>query len=319
MSGVQYGLVESFRSPQFIGELFTADSTRTPLLSMTGGLTGGLRTDNEQFPTAVIFDYPEARQPEISEFDAAWNATPTFLTREQETNVVQIFQEAVGITYQRLSNTGRMYGVTSNTSDNILENELDFQIAHKLKIMARDIEFSFINGAYHKRESAHESSKTRGLISVAQNTSSVNASGDALTRDMLNNLFKQMADNGAYFDDMVIFVNSSQKAAISEAYSNQPGFMLPQSRNRAGINVLEIDNDFFRCGVVYNKFVPQDTILVADIAHVAPVFQTVPGKGHIFLEELSKSGAAETYHLYAQVGLAHGPSFLHGVIEGLKV
>jgi len=319
MSDVAHGMVQSFQSPQFIGELFTADSIRTPLLSMTGGLTGGLRTDNEQFPTAVIFGYPEARQPEISEYDAAWNPTTTFLTRDQETNVVQIFQETVGITYQRLSNTGRIDGVTSRVTDSLLENELDFQIAHKLKIMARDIEFSFINGEYHRRESSHEASKTRGLISVAKSASAVNASGEPLTRETLSNLFKQMADNGAYFDDMVIFVNSSQKTAISEAYSNQPGFMLPQSRNRAGINVLEIDNDFFRCGVVYNKFVPQDTILVADIAHVAPVFQTVPGKGHIFLEELSKTGAAEMYHLYAQVGLAHGPGFLHGIIEGLKV
>jgi len=285
---------------------------------MTGGLTGGLRTDNEQFPTAVVFGYPEATQPEISEYDAAWNTTPTFLTRDQETNVVQIFQETVGITYQRLSNTGRINGVTSQLSENIIENELDFQIAHKLKIMARNIEFSFINGMFSRRGSAHDANKTRGLISVARDTSTVQASGDTLTREMLNSLFKQMADNGAYFDDMVLFVNSSQKAAISEAYSNQPGFMLPQSRNRAGINVLEIDNDFFRCGVVYSKFVPQDTVLVADIAHVAPVFQTVPGKGHIFLEELSKTGAAQMYHLYAQVGLAHGPSFLHGMIEGLQ-
>ncbi|MCL2618267.1 MAG: hypothetical protein FWD98_04335, partial [Defluviitaleaceae bacterium] len=106
---------------------------------------------------------------------------------------------------------------------------------------------------------------------------------------------------------------------ISEIYSGQPGFMLPQSREKAGVNVLEIDNDFFKCGVVYSKFVPQDVVLIADIAHIAPVFQTVPGKGHLFLEELARVGASDRYQLYAQVGLAHGPGFLHGLVRGLGV
>jgi len=60
-------------------------------------------------------------------------------------------------------------------------------------------------------------------------------------------------------------------------------------------------------------------VLIADIGHIAPVFQTVPGKGHLFLEELSRIGASDRYQLYAQVGLAHGPAFLHGLIRGLEV
>ncbi|MCL2853518.1 MAG: DUF5309 domain-containing protein [Defluviitaleaceae bacterium] len=314
-----FGEANSFNTTQYVGELFTADSGRTPLLSMTGGTTGGLRTDNEEFPTAVLFNYPDARQPSISEDDAAWGPSITHIAKEQETNVTQIFHEAVGVTYQRLSNTGRLGGVTTLMSENAADNELDFQIAHKLKVMARDIEFTFINGQYSKRGDVFSANQSRGLIAACGNVNVINADGDALAKSQLSDLFRQMADNGAYFDDMVIFVNSRQKAAISEIYSNQPGFMLPQSREKAGVNVLEIDNDFFKCGVVYSKFVPQDVVLIADIAHIAPVFQTVPGKGHLFLEELAKVGASDRYQLYAQVGLAHGPAFLHGLIRGLEV
>jgi len=60
------GLGTSWALPNYAGELFSADATQTPLLSMTCGLTGGLQTDNFGFPTAVLYDYPAADQPSIS-------------------------------------------------------------------------------------------------------------------------------------------------------------------------------------------------------------------------------------------------------------
>lgn len=313
-----FGEANSFNSVQYVGELFSADSYRTPLLSMVGGLTGGLTSDNEEFPTAVTFEYPDAKVPRVSEDDASFGARPSFIVREQETNVVQIFHESVWVTYQRLSNTGRISGVTTQEPGDLLQNELDFQIAHKLKVMARDIEFTFINGRFSRRTSSSTPNQTRGLIQACE-ANVVEAGGNALTKDMLTGLYREMADGGAYFDDMVIMVNSAQKARLSEIYSKEPGFMLPAARTRAGVNILEVDNDFFRAGIVYSKFVPQDVLLIVDIAHIAPVFQTVPGKGNVFLEEIAKQGASERYQLYAQAGLAHGPAFLHGIIRGLGV
>ena len=61
------GIGTSWNLPNYAGELFTADPTQTPFLSMIGGLTGGRQTDNFEFPTAVLYDFPEAEQPEISE------------------------------------------------------------------------------------------------------------------------------------------------------------------------------------------------------------------------------------------------------------
>ena len=307
----------TFNTPNFVGELFTADATRTPLLSLIGDLSGGFYTDNEEFPTAVLFDYPEAKQPEISETEAAAGVIKTYTPKIQETNVVQIFQEAVSVTYQRLSNTGRLAGVTTLSPEKI-ENEIDFQIAQKLKVIARDVEYTFINGKYNKRKDADTPNGTRGLIELCTGNNHIEANGEALSKEMLQELYKMMADNGAYFDNMVIFVNSDQKVALSEIYSAAATIFRPVPMEKAGVNVLEIDNDFFKCGVVYNKFVPRDTLLICDIAHIAPVFQTVPGKGNLFVEELAKVGAANEHQLYGQIGLAHGAGFLHGVISGLK-
>ena len=63
---------------------------------------------------------------------------------------------------------------------------------------------------------------------------------------------------------------------------------------------------------------PNDTILVADMAYISPVFLNVPNKGTVFVEDLAKEGASFRQMLYATVGLAHGPAFLHGSITGIK-
>jgi len=83
------------------------------------------------------------------------------------------------------------------------------------------------------------------------------------------------------------------------------------------MNVTELETDFCKMGIVWDRFMPEDTILVADMAHVAPVFQEVPGKGVLFVEDLAKTGASDRKQIYGQIGLDHGPAFLHGVITGL--
>ena len=39
------GIGTTWNLPNYAGELFTADPTQTPFLSMIGGLTGGRQTD----------------------------------------------------------------------------------------------------------------------------------------------------------------------------------------------------------------------------------------------------------------------------------
>ena len=43
----------------------------------------------------------------------------------------------------------------------------------------------------------------------------------------------------------------------------------------------------------------------------------MPGKGNFFLEQLAKTGAGEKYQLFGQIGLDHGPEWMHGKFTGI--
>lgn len=312
------GLGTTWNLPNYAGELFTSDPKQTPLLSMIGGLTSGKQTDNFEFPTAQQFNQPDPTQPDISEQASATAPAALHLVREQEYNVVQIHQEVIDLTYAKQSNSGRMAGL--NTAGQLANpnEEKAWQIAQRLKKIARDVEFSFITGTYQKSTGANVANKTRGMLELAATASTIVAADAMLSTAMLKNLFLQMAEHGAYFDNMILFCGSYQKQAITSLYETQLGYNASAPRNVGGQNVTEIETDFCKLGIVWNRFLPADKILVADVAHMAPVFQAVPGKGVLFEEELAKVGASDRIQLYGQIGLAHGPAFLHGSITGLK-
>ena len=306
--------------PNYAGELFTADSLQTPLLSMIGGLSGGRQTTNFEFPTAVLYDYPEATQPEISEEASVTAPTASMAVRSQESNVVQIHQEVINLSYAKQSNTGRLAGLNTADLAESLADERAFQVQHKLVKIARDVEHSFINGKYQKSTGSSVANKTRGLLELCSGGTTIDAKGATLSKNLLQQIFRKMAAAGAYFSNMVMFLPAYQKQALSEIYATQfvgSTLFAPAERNVGGLNITEIETDFCRVGVCWNRFMPSDGILIADVAHIAPVFQAVPGKGVLFEEELAKTGAADKIQIYGQIGLAHGPAFLHASITGL--
>jgi len=315
------GIANIWNLPNYAGELFTADPIQTPLLSMTGGLTGGMRTDNFEFVTAQLYNHPAAAQPEISENASTTAPTPSHIAREQETNVVQIHQESIDLTYVKMSNSGRMSGVNTAGQTANPPNDKYWQIQQKLIKIARDAEKSFIDGVFQKSTGAGVANKTRGMLAVTQLSGGVNiaAGGNALTKAMLNDLFRRMADNGAMFRNAVMFVNARKKQEITDIYNLVGGFALPPSRNVGGLNIQTIEFDFGQLGIVWNRFMPNNAVLVADVSYIAPVFQEVPGKGVLFVEPLAKRGASDSEMIFAQIGLDHGPAFMHGSITGLAV
>ena len=313
------GIGTTWNLPNYAGELFTADPTQTPFLSMIGGLTGGRQTDNFEFPTAVLYDFPEAGQPEISEQASVTAPAASHIAREQEKNVVQIHQETIDLTYAKMSNSGRMSGLNTAGQNPNPADEEAWQIQQKLVKIARDVEFSFLNGKYQIATAANVANKTRGMFELCNSGAgtSIDATSAALSKALLDQLFREMADNGAYFGKMVLFCGAYQKQMITNLYAEQFKANMQTTQNVGGMNITEIETDFFKMGVVWDRFVPADSILIADMAHIAPVFQAVPGKGVLFQEDLAKNGASDRVQIYGQIGLAHGPAFLHGAITGL--
>lgn len=314
------GIGTTWNLPNYAGELFTADPTQTPFLSMIGGLTGGKQTDNFEFPTAVLYDFPEAQQPEISEQDSITAPQAQHIAREQEKNVVQIHQETIDLTYAKQSNSGRISGLNTAGQQANPAEEKAWQIQQKLIKIARDVEYSFLCGTYQSATKADVANKTRGMLELCtSDTGTSIAAGDAiLSKALLDQLFREMADHGAYFGRMVLFCGAYQKQAITNLYADQFKATMQTTQKIGGMNITEIETDFFKMGVAWDRFMPKDSILVADIAQIAPVFQAVPGKGVLFQENLAKTGASDRIQIYGQIGLAHGPAFLHGAINGLK-
>ena len=309
-----------FNLPNFAGQLYSASPIITPLLNMISAKA--VKTENFQFPTGVEYAHENAGQPTISETDSLTAPTAVSYVRIQNSNVTQIFQEKISVSYMAQSNAGRLTGINTAGAQNSVTNELDFQVRRAMEKIARNVEYTFLNGAYQLSDASNVANKTRGLLaltdSAATNLTSNNVAA-ALTQTNLNAAFKAAYDAGADFTDMVLFCNSTVKQMLSVIYNDQKGVRLPESRTAGGFNLETIETDFGVMHIVIDRFMPADKLLGVDISCVRPVEQDVPGKGNFFLEPLAKNGAAEEYQIFGQIGLDHGPAWKHFQIKGIKV
>ena len=310
MANVAQGTV--WNLPNYVGELFTADQVNSPFLSMVGGLTGGMMTENFEFPTDSQYSQETAAQPAITETASLTAPTALSYVRNQNKNVVQIFQEKVSLTYVRMSNQGRLSGINTAGQNNNVPDELQFNKAKALEKIARDVDYTFINGAYQIATNAGVANKTRGII-AASSVNTLAASTAYLSKTLVDSILLTMYGNGALFKNIVLWCNGFQKQRISNIYG-----YAPQDRNVGGIAIKQIETDFGNIGIMLDRFMPTTTIAFVDMAVVSPVFQPVPGKGNLFYETLAKTGAAEEGQIFGQIGLDHGPAFCHGTITGLK-
>jgi len=140
----------------------------------------------------------------------------------------------------------------------------------------------------------------------------VAAGAAALSKDQIDELLREMANSGAPFDNVVLFANAYQRQQISNIYG-----YAPESRNVGGVRIEQIETDFARIGVVYDRYLPTDDILMLDMAHLTPTHLAIPGKGLVFVEPLAQTGSAWNFQLYGEIGLMYGPELWHGSITGL--
>lgn len=310
MANVAAGTV--WNLPNYTGELFTSDMIQTPFLSAIGGLTGGVMVDDFEFATDSQYSQETAAQPAITETASLTAPTAISFVRSQNKNVTQIFHEQVSLSYAKMSTRGRMSGINTLGQTNPVVSERDFQIAKLIEKIARDVEYTFLNGVYQISTASNVANKTRGII-AATSTNAVAASSATLSKALMDTLLRTMHTNGAVFKNLVIMCNGFQKQKISDIYG-----YAPEDRNIGGLNIKQIETDFGNIGVMpAHRFMPTDTVQLVEMSACKPVFQTVEGKGNFFYEPLSKVGASETGQLFGQIGLDHSSEYIHGKITGL--
>ena len=308
--GAITGQGQSYNLPNYVGELFNVSPTDTPLLSAIGGMTGGKSVTSKQF-TWQTTDLAGATQTAVVE-----GADPTMKgrTRSEVINVTQIMQYGVEVSYTKQAAVGNLSG-QSIIGNQPVQDELAFQLDMAMKTAARDIEHSFIQGTYVADTNITTPRKTRGMLEAIA-TNEVAGGAAALTQAKVESALKKMADSGAPFEMPVIFANAFQKQKLSSIYSSALA-LAPRDRNIGGVNITTIETDFGQVGIVFERHIPADDVLIADLAFMKPVFLDIPGKGHFFVEPLAQTGAAYKYQVYGEIGLEYGPEQFHAKITNL--
>ena len=305
------------------GELYLIGNYQTPFLSMIGGLNGGKRSSSFEFPLAQPYSLNAASQNVQSEDTAAAAGTPTTYTRSQDTNTCQIMKYDAAVTFKKQSTFGLMSGINTDASNPVV-NELMFQKQAALRQMAIDVEYSMLNGTYLVTSTSATATTTRGIVTASSGgTNTVAAGGAALSKELIDELMREMAANGAVFQNPVLFCNAFQKQKISDIYG-----YAPMDRMIGGLNIKQIETDFANLGVIYTPQMDTDDLLIADLSVCSPVFVPVRFDGEDFMVDMQAGGdviwvptavtaAMKGGFYYSQIGLDYGPEEYHGTLTGL--
>lgn len=144
--------------------------------------------------------------------------------------------------------------------------------------------------------------------------------GVTLTKTLIDTLLQTAYDNGGLMesDTRTLLVPSSQKLAVTAAYTTAGYVIKNLDGNVGGVNVQRVDSDFGTLNLMVDRHMPQDTIAAVSLEDCRPVYLEVPGKGHFFEEPLAKTGATDRNQLYGEVGLDYGNQMKHAKMTGLK-
>ena len=322
------GMGTTYNMPNYVGELFSASSEDTPFLSAIGGLTGG------ESVGATLFEWQGYDLRDAADnrqrLEGADATVFEERSRYKASNVVEIHQEAVSISYTKQGatkqiNTGGAALVTIGSTQ-IPANELAWQLEQQFKQIARDTEKTFITGVYANPADNATPRKTRGLLqAIVTNTVagpvSPTAVGtdpfgwDGVTDNSIGDLMQKAWENGGLQEGetRTIIVNAAGKRRLSKVFIKDRNFQ-ESSRNVGGVNLQTIETDFGRCNIMLNRYMPGNKLVVVSLEECKPAFLEIPGKGHFFAEPLAKTGASDKVQIYGEIGLVYGSERKHGVL-----
>lgn len=200
MAGIT-ALGTTYNLPNYTGELLALTPADTPFFTAIGGLTGGGQVDSTEIEWQAEDLRAAGQNAKLEGQDAPAEENRV---RANVTNVVQIHQEALGVSYTKLAATQQKSG-SNNAERNPVTSELDHQVESMLKQMKRDIEWSFINGTYQKPVDNTTPRKTRGLLqAITTNVANAGLLLGSATLAIATNA-ATLAAHGLVVGDQVVF------------------------------------------------------------------------------------------------------------------
>lgn len=272
--------------------------------------TGVRKVNNIEFALSSDYSIGGGTQPAISENASLTAPTETNITRSQEKNCIQIFQEAVGVSYLKQSAVGTLAGINiANQQSNVLD-EVDFQVAGTMEKIKKDLDYTLINGAYQASTGNTVAWKSKGIIAGLTNSKSEYTT---LSADFFSEAINTAFGRGFIFEDgaLMMWVNPANLKDINTIYGGLNGFTQPASRTEGGFAIKTIMTDFGVLDIDYDQYIPKDTILILNMRELAIAEMDVPEKGNFFYEELSRTGAAFKGQVYGQAGIDFGAAQKH--------
>lgn len=297
-----------------LGILYQIGKKKSPFFSAIGGLNIGKTTATFIFSTGQTWSITPSNTP-ISEATAVGAQTASSTTRTHDLNTCQIFQECYEVSYPKQSTYNEIVisagsTGTSSAGNQPVTNELSFQKVAKMKQMAGNIDYAFINGTFINSTSAAVAAGTAGILD-AIDTNTVDCGAAYLTKAKVDELLIEMSAN-AQFDNMVMMCNAFQLTKISDIYG-----YAPESINVGGVNIQKIITNFCEIGVMWDPNMPVDEIAIVDMSVIGVIYCPVNDK-LIIDEPLAKVGASDKGQIYTQLGLDYGPEMYHGSLTNLK-
>lgn len=306
----------SFATPNYSGLLFAKGRIETPFSTMIGAKR---RTTNHvEFSVGVEYNVGEGSIPNYSEADTISAVpTPTVATRGQKTNVTQIFMESFAVGDVKTGNMGTMSGINVAGQQPNPMNELDFQAGIAMQRIAKSVEKTFIQGTYAKATNDNEANKTRGIVAAIE-SNVVDLKGNAISIWDVADILVMMKKNGAPTAGLVLWCDSITKFQFSAEAAANNFRVYPDSRNVNGLNITRIETPAGFVDIHEGMYLPEGTALLLNFGVIAPVEQIVPGKGNFYLKEMPTRGFGKEYGVLGQVGLDHGPEWMHAKFTGIK-
>jgi hypothetical protein len=307
----------TYNLPNYHGMLLGISPEDTPYLTAIGGIQGG---GDSVGATEFEWQFYDLRNPaQNTKVEGADAPAPNNRVRSNETNVVEIHQEAVDVSYTVQGARQQYAGSNLGAADNPVIDELGFQIQANLKQVKRDFNYSCLRGAYQKPADNTTARQTRGLLPAITTNVIAKIGSPAPTQADILNLLQMIFDNGGISEQQTatLIVGSTQKRWVTKLFVTDAGYQ-EATRNVGGVNLQTIETDFGTLNVMLERNMPQDTIAVASLEECEPVFLEIPGKGLLFVEPLAKTGASDKAQIYGEMGHKYGNERKHGKLTGLS-
>jgi hypothetical protein len=317
MAGIA-GRGTTYNLPNYHGQLIALSRESNPFLAAIGGLLGGLKTVDAKEWEWQGYDL---RAPAINRqrLEGADAPTADNRVRQNFSNITEIHQEAVDVSYTRMAAVGQRNGLNVAQDDPAI-NEVVFQTSATVKAKARDINATFIRGTYNKPTDNTTARRTRGLLEAITTNRKILAPGRPLVYDDLGDLMQMAWDAGGFREGetRTLMLNSIPKRQLTKVFVKDAGYK-EETRNVGGMNLQTVETDFGRVNLMLEPDMPQTAIAAVSLEVCKPVALEIPQKGVFFLEPLAKIGASERSQLYGEIGLEYGSEVQHAVLDGITV